>query len=461
MNKFKILIVDDEESQRLPIKGFLEKKGYSVFDFQDVDSAMSFFKQNQIDLIITDLRMPGKTGKEMLEESKQSNPEIPVIITSAFGELDEAVKLMKFGAFDFLQKPIELIDLLDLIKKAENRADIRKDNDDFFTNINESSVPVSFNAIITSGGEFDEILSIASRVAASKVSVLIRGESGTGKELIARAIHDASDRKSRPFVVVNCAAMPETLFESELFGHEKGSFTGAIKSRTGMFEQANGGTLFIDEVGDIPLAVQVKLLRALQFGEIQRLGGEQVIYTDVRIISATNRNLEEMIFNKDFREDLLYRLNVVTITLPPLRQRKFDIKPLIEHFIEKHSEQNNRRIDGIEKDAFDMLMKYDFPGNVRELENIIQRAVVLARKNTISIDDLPKDVLNTQKTKLFAKNEGDCFDVGDLNLIVENIEKELINKALSASSGNQVKAATMLNISERTLRYKLKKLGID
>ncbi|MDT3739080.1 MAG: sigma-54 dependent transcriptional regulator [Candidatus Kapabacteria bacterium] len=459
MKNFKIILVDDEDNQRIPIKGFLENKGYKVFDFSDVDSAVSFFKKNQIDLIISDLKMPGKTGKELLLEVKAINPEIAVIISTAYGEIDDAVNLMKYGAADFIQKPIELNDLLELIAKTEDKIAVLDDNKSLLDNISSNKNAVSFSSIIYSGSAMEEVLSIASRVADSKASVLIRGESGTGKELIARAIHDASNRQSNPFVVVNCAALPETLFESELFGNEKGAFTGAVKSRIGKFEQADTGTLFIDEVGDIPLAVQVKMLRVLQFGEIERLGGDKTIKTDVRIVSATNRNLEEMISNKEFREDLLYRLNVVTIEIPPLRKRRSDIKPLIEYFLKKYSEINGRKINGLDKEATDLLMKYNYPGNIRELENIIQRAVVISRRNIITIDDLPKEIAASNLSASEMSDET-CFELGDLNLKVEQLESVLIRKALAVTGGNQVKAADILNIGERTIRYKISKYGI-
>jgi two-component system NtrC family response regulator len=462
MGKYKILLVDDEDSQRLPIKGFLEKKGYIVFDFPNVDKAIEYFKNNIIDLIITDLKMPGKTGKDLLKEVKQINPEIPVIISTAYGEVEDAVELMKYGATDFIQKPIELSDLLKMISNAEHQTAVIDDNKELIKNISEGKNSVSFSAIVYSGKEMEEVLSIASRVASSKASVLIRGESGTGKELIARAIHDASQRQDNPFVVVNCAALPESLFESELFGHEKGAYTGASKMRIGKFEQADSGTLFIDEVGDIPAPVQVKILRALQFGEIERLGGEKTIKTNVRIVSATNRNLEEMIIDKEFREDLFYRLNVVTIDIPPLRNRKSDIKPLIEHFIEKYSDLNEKVINGIEKEAMDMMIKYNYPGNIRELENIIQRAVVLSRRGMITTDELPEELKNTFTNSLeynISLNEK-CYEIGDLNERVEKLEKEMITRALQTTNGNQVKAAELLNISERTIRYKITKYGI-
>lgn len=459
MKNFRILLVDDEDNQRVPIKGFLEKKGYKIFDFSNADSALNYFRKNHIDLIISDLKMPGKSGKELLKEAKSINPNIPVIISTAYGDVDDAVELMKYGAADYIQKPIELSELLTLISKSEVQIAISDDNRNLIENIESNSNSVSFSSIIYSGSEMAEVLSIASRVANSKASVLIRGESGTGKELIARAIHDASNRNNNPFVVVNCAALPETLFESELFGHEKGAYTGAIKSRSGKFELADTGTLFIDEVGDIPLQVQVKLLRALQFGEIERLGADKAVKTDVRIVSATNRNLEEMIEHKEFREDLLYRLNVVTIEIPPLRRRRADIQPLIHHFLKKYSEINGRNINQVDNDALDCLMKYDYPGNIRELENIIQRAVVISRRNVISVNDLPKEIVfSVDKSDNNINNN--CYDIGDLNLKVEQLESTLIKKALEITSGNQVKAAEMLNISERTIRYKISKYNI-
>jgi two-component system NtrC family response regulator len=304
----------------------------------------------------------------------------------------------------------------------------------------------------------EEILNTSGRIAKSKASILIRGESGTGKELIARAIHLASDRSEKPFVVVNCAALPETLFESELFGHEKGAFTGAVNARIGKFEEANGGTLFIDEVGDIPLPVQVKLLRSLQFGEIQKLGSNKVLKLDVRIISATNQNLEQMISLGTFREDLLYRINVISLNLPPLRKRKIDIPVLIQHFIKKYSEINGKKVNNISAEALDFLMKYTYPGNIRELENIIQRSVVLTRDNFVKTDDLPEEIFPRQKNMIPAE-QIDETELGDLNEKVEQLEKRMIYKALDETNQNQSKAADLLNISERTLRYKLSKYG--
>lgn len=458
MEKFKILLVDDEDSQRETLAGFLTKKGYHISQSDNVDDALNLFKNKHFDLIITDYKMPGRTGEDLIIEVKSINPETPVILITAFGEVDDAIRIMKNGARDYIQKPVDLLKLLNIIISIENSVIISQENSQLMTKIEKDSNS-NFSAIVYGSVEMDNVLNVVSRVSTSKASVLIRGESGTGKELIAKAIHSGSERSNQPFIVVNCAALPETLFESELFGHEKGAFTGAIKDRIGKFEQANKGTIFIDEVGDIPLPIQVKLLRTLQFGEIQRLGSEKTQKMDVRVISATNRNLEEMIANGEFREDLFFRLNVVTINLPPLRNRKKDIKPLINFYIEKYSDLYGKNIKGIDNEALDLMIKYPFPGNIRELENIIQRAVVLTRNTVLSINDLPAEVHNS---RLENSNSANCdiFEIGDLNDKVEFLEKELIKKALSITDGNQTKAADLLNVSERTLRYKISKLEL-
>jgi len=455
MKNYTILLVDDEISQREPIKGFLQKKGYNVLDAGNYVDAISIFKKNEIDLVITDYRLTDKTGFDVLEEVRKQNPKIPVVIMTAYGSIEDAVKIMKSGAYDYLQKPIELSELQHIIEKCYERSYLISENLLLKQQLENQH---KFSSIISQSDEMEAVLNIAGRVANSKASVLICGESGTGKELIAKAIHYSSPRKDKPFVVVNCAAMPETLFESELFGHEKGAFTGAEKMRIGKFEQADSGTLFIDEVGDISMLIQVKLLRAIQFSEIQRVGSNKTMELDVRIIAATNRNLNEMIKNNEFREDLFYRLNVVAIQIPPLRMRKLDVQPLIEHFIEKYAKLNQKDVISITKEALNILTKYDFPGNIRELENIIQRAVVLTRNNYISVEDLP----NIIKNNSFNKSKKDLLDLqlGDLYLKVEELEKTLIEKALNKANHNQVKAAELLNISERTLRYKISKYGL-
>jgi DNA-binding NtrC family response regulator len=450
MSSIVILVVDDEEAQRTSIAGFLNKKGYSVLPAASGTQALEIAASRHIDIVLTDFRMPDMTGEDVLRMMLNIDPDIPVVVVTAYGTIESAVGLMRKGAFDYIQKPVDLDELLLVIERAHERSHLISENRQLREQLAEKT---SFANIVSHSAEMEVVLNTAARVAGSKASVLIRGESGTGKELIARTIHMASERKDMPFVVVNCAAIPETLFESELFGHEKGAYTGAERQRIGKFEQADGGTLFIDEAGDIPLAIQVKLLRALQFGEIQRLGGNETLHVDTRILAATNRPLEDLIREGNFREDLYYRLNVVTITLPPLRQRKADIGPLTQEFMKEYAEQNGKRIDGVSKEAMDMLLRYDYPGNIRELENIIQRAVVLSREQIITTQDLPPNVQHAMK----ASGPQDLGDVtpDDLNDAVERLENAMIEKALLQSGGNQVRAAAMLNISERTLRYKL------
>lgn len=452
-NQFSILIADDEEAQREVLSGFLSKKGFDIYTASSVNDAMEVISENVIDMVLTDFRMGDGTGLDLLKMIKALIPSIHVVVMTAYGSIDDAVQIMKSGAYHYIQKPIELSELLHIIGNAKEHSMLVSENQMLRKELSEK---YAFGSIISNSPEMENILNTAARVAASKASVMIRGESGVGKELIAKAVHYAGDRKDKPFVVVNCAAMPDTLFESELFGHEKGAFTGAAKQRLGKFESADGGTLFIDELGDIPLQIQVKLLRAIQFGEFERLGGNKTIKVDVRIITATNRNLEDMIKSGEFREDLYYRFNVVTILIPPLRDRKADIPALITHFISKYSDLNGKALKGISREALDSMMKYDYPGNIRELENIIQRAVVLSRDEYITISDLPKNVSIGIKDNSLP----DDIEIGDLNIIVESIERKLIKKALNQCFGNQSKAAELLNISERTIRYKISKYNI-
>jgi DNA-binding NtrC family response regulator len=452
MIDFSILVVDDEEAQRASIAGFLRKNGYSVSEARNGRSAVTHVREHRVDLVLTDFRMPDQTGAEVLRAVREISPDIPVVVITAYGSIETAVGIMKEGAFDYLQKPVELEELLLIIERAREHRLLVSENRMLRAQLAER---YSFANIVSQSGVMEDVLNTAGRVAPSTASVLIRGESGTGKELIARAIHMASDRSDKPFVVVNCAALPETLFESELFGHEKGAFTGAERQRIGKFEQADGGTLFIDEVGDIPLAIQVKLLRALQFGQIERVGGSVTLQLNVRIVAATNRNLESMIAEGAFREDLYYRLNVVPIHLPALRQRREDIGPLVMEFIRKYAELNGKNIRTLSREAMDALTRYEFPGNVRELENIIQRAVVLTRDDTITMRDLPANL--AAQTLATPEAPHELFELGDLTQRVETLESLLIGKALEKSGGNQVKAAELLGISERTLRYKLAK----
>jgi len=453
MLEFHILLIDDEPAQITSIQSFLKRRKYKVTSCNSGEEGIDIIKNGGIDLVFTDFRMSGMNGLQVVKDIKQFNPEIPVVVMTAYNDTEDAVKVMKEGAFDYLSKPINLDELEALVLKAREHNYLVSENRELKEQLRGK---YKFDAIISQSSAMEEVLNTAGRVAKSKATVLIRGESGTGKELVAKAIHFSSDRQDKPLITINCAALTESLLESELFGHEKGSFTGATGQRIGRFEQADGGTLFIDEVGDIPVQTQVKLLRALQFGEFERVGGSQTIKTDVRVITATNRKLEEMIKQGAFREDLFYRINVVTISLPPLRERKTDIPVLLEHFIKKYAQVNNKTISGVSKEAHDYLMRYHFPGNVRELENIIERAVVMAREELISSHDLPAVISESNMNNILdPANFTDGFTEK-----VAAFETAMIEKALELKNGNQSRAAELLGISERHLRSRMQKLEI-
>jgi len=448
MNSFSILVIDDEEAQLQSLKSFLERRNYNVYTASTGEEGYKIAQNYTIDLVLTDFRMPEWNGFVVLRKIKELNPEIDIVVITAYGSLEDAVEIMKAGAYDYLTKPIDLDELENLISRVREKQLLIAENKLLKQQLKEK---FRFDSIVSQSGEMEEVLNTAGRVANSKASVLIRGESGTGKELIARAIHFASPRFDRAFIVVNVAALPENLIESELFGHERGAFTGANQKRIGKFEQADGGTIFIDEVGDIPLSVQVKLLRTLQFGEIERIGSNETLKVDVRIIAATHQPLEEMIQDKKFRDDLYYRLNVVTIHIPALRQRKTDIPILVEYFIKKYAEENRKEIKGVSREVMDHLIKYNFPGNVRELENIIERAIVMCRGDYITQNDLPGQIqMITEKSILDPYN----FE-GGYQKKVQAFEKEILKKALEQTKGNKSAAAKLLNITERHLRSRL------
>ena len=453
MTDFKILLIDDEQAQITSIKAFLKRRNYSVLTASSGTEGMKIIQEANVDLIFSDFRMPDMNGLEVVKAVKEYNPEIPVVVITAFSDTEDAVKVMKEGAFDYLSKPIDLDELEILIKKVVELNYLKSENKLLKDQLKEK---FKFDAIISQSGEMEEVLNTAGRVAPSNATVLIRGESGTGKELIAKAVHYGSKRSEKAMITVNCAALSEGLLESELFGHEKGAFTGASAQHIGRFEQADGGTLFIDEIGDIGLQTQVKLLRALQFGEFERVGGSKTIKVNVRVVTATNRNLEDLIQKGEFREDLLYRINVVTINLPSLRERKMDIPILIRHFIDKYSLENQKEIEGISKEAQDYLMKYHFPGNIRELENIIERAVVLSREEIITTSDLPVGLSITSEKHILNPHDFTDLYPGK----VSAFETEMIDKALELKSGNQSQAAKLLGITERHLRSRMQKLGI-
>ncbi|KAF0142091.1 MAG: Response regulator [Stygiobacter sp.] len=451
MREFSVIIIDDEEAQVQSLKSFLTKRSYTVFTANEGEEALKIAQENTIDIVLTDFQMPGWDGLTVLREMKNLNPEIDVVVLTAFGTIESAVQIMKAGAFDYLIKPIDLDELETILNRIKERKHLLSENKTLKEQLQDK---FRFESMISQSSVMENVLSTAGRVASSKATVLIRGESGTGKELIAKAIHFASPRKEKPFVTVNVASLSESLLESELFGHEKGSYTGAISQRIGRFEEANGGTIFIDEVGDIPLPIQVKLLRTIQFGEYQRIGSNQTEKTDVRIIAATHRNLEEMMQSGLFREDLFYRLNVVAIQLPALRQRKDDIPILVDHFIKRYSDELGKEINGISREALDQLMKYSFPGNIRELENVIQRAVVLSRENMVTTNDLPQLTEMKDSEKKF-----DPFNLDDnYETKMKEFELAMINEALKRTNGNKSAAARILGISERHLRSRLERL---
>lgn len=449
--KPKILIVDDEIATTEALQGFLQKKGYDVTTEHDPESALELIRGREFDLLIADYRMPKMNGLELIQKTREIDPVIAIIMISAYGKIETAVKIMKSGASDYLTKPIDLKELLLLIDKCIDNKRLLVENRQLKEILQEK---FRFENIVGNSSALNEVMSMVQRVASSNATVILRGESGTGKELIAMALHFASERKEKPFVKVSCAALPESLLESELFGHIKGSFTGAITDRKGKFEEADTGTIFLDEIGEISQTTQTKLLRVLQEREFERVGSNQTIKVDVRIIAATNKDLEEAVKMKEIREDLYYRLNVVPIFIPPLRKRREDIIPLIDHFVSKFSEENNRSIKGITQEAQKVLIKYGYPGNIRELENIIERAIVLAREDVITIKDLPLTVTSNHQ-------EEDKAEKPFLELMpLEEAEKALIEMALQKHNGVQTRAAKELGISERALRYKIKVKGI-
>ena len=452
MIDYNILVIDDEAAQRDVLTGYLKKKGYQIFAASSGKEGIEITKNESVDIILSDFKMPDLNGIEVLEQVKKMNPEISFVIVTAYGTVENAVKAMRLGAFDYISKPVDLDELDLMIERIIEHRNLKSENQLLKTQLQEK---YKISSIVSQSQKMEEVINVAARVAESKATVLITGENGTGKEVLAKAIHYMSSRKEKPFIAVNVPALTETLLESELFGHDKGAFTGADKMKKGRFEIANGGTLFLDEVGDIPQSIQVKLLRVLQEHQFERVGGTEKIEVDVRIIAATNKELEQKIKDGTFREDLYYRLNVVSIKIPPLRERKEDVLPMIESFIEKYCKENNKEKLEVSKEVVDTLMKYNYPGNVRELENIIERAVVLTRSKVITLNDIPMNIKGFKEEKSIGS-----LDEGTLTEQVEALEKQLIFDALQQSGGNQTKAGKLLGLTERNLRYKLKKYNI-
>jgi two-component system response regulator HydG len=448
-----ILIVDDDDAHRIMLKTLIGGWGYSISQANDGSVAIDMVEQQPFDLILMDIRMLKVSGLEALARIKQINPAIPVIIMTAYSSIDTAVEAIKKGAYDYLTKPLDFDRLKLIMERAMEHISLKAEN---LKLKNEIDARFDRQEIIGNGPAMTALLETVSQVAPSEATVLITGESGTGKELVAGAIHHNSPRRSGPFVKINCAAISENLLESEMFGHEKGAFTGADRRKEGRFVQADKGSLFLDEVSEMPLGMQVKLLRVLQERELTRVGGEAVITVDVRVIAATNRNLEEMVASGQFRQDLYYRLNVVELKVPPLAHRREDIPLLAQAFLDGFAEKNHKQIKGFTPQAMDVLVHYNWPGNVRELMNAVERAVVLARDAFLDTGDLPLKGRDGGETDPAACPPPFIPE----NLPLEEVEKASILQTLKAAGGNKSEAARRLGITRKTLHKKLKKYGV-
>ncbi len=452
LSKYRILIVDDEESMRDFLSIMLHREGYQVDTATDGSQAVSHLREHSYDLVISDIKMPRMTGLELLAHIKERTPETVVLMVTAFSSTDEAVEAMKQGAYDYITKPFKNEEIRLIVKNALERRELRQENKALKEELGKR---FSFGGLIGKSKAMQDVFTLMRKVAASPVKVLVTGESGTGKELVAKAIHYNSDRSGGPFVPINCGAIPENLIESELFGHEKGAFTGAIKLKPGLFEIAENGTIFLDEIGELPPLMQVKLLRVLQENEFRRVGGTKDIQTNVRVLAATNRHLEDAVAEGSFREDLYYRFNVIRVDLPPLRRRREDIPVMIDFFWERFTGQKEVRVA---EDAMRRLIDYQWPGNVRELENVIERATVLGHDNEITLDSLPPNLVTGMSTSVTPLT--DIPETGmDLDAYLGEIEKEILLKALDRTGGVRKSAAVLLGITFRSIRYRLSKYG--
>ncbi len=451
----RIFVVDDDKGLRDVLEIMLTEEGHQVETFGDAIAALARSKKEPCDLVITDLKMPKMDGIELLKKLKEKNPETMAILITAFASRETALQALKEGAFDYIEKDFDIDKLKSIVSNALEKKGILREEALFMKEVAQS---VSFGNMIGKSKDMLKVYSIIRKVAATKTNVLILGESGTGKELVAKAIHNASSRRDNPFVVINCGGIPETLLESELFGHVRGAFTGASTDKPGLFELAQSGTIFLDEVSELPTLLQVKLLRAVQEKSFRRVGGQADINVDVRIIAATNQDLREKVTAGHFREDLYYRLNVIPIVLPALRERKDDIPILTRFFIDKYAREFGKDIKTISAYAMDLLMEYPFPGNVRELENIIERSIALETSNII----LPESLIISPEplSRRLAEGPEINEDGIDLNEEVTKYERLLIEKALRASYGSKTKAARLLHVSYDSLNYRIEKLGI-
>jgi two-component system NtrC family response regulator len=450
-----VLILDDERNYLLILQALLEGSGYAVTALSDPETGMAFMEDSEVDVVITDMKMPGMTGQQVLEHVRKNYPHVPVIIMTAFGSIEAAVEAMKVGAHDYITKPFSNDELLLTVDKASQFARAQRENILLRQNLEER---FAVHKIIGRSKAMRQVLELVERAAPSRSTVLITGESGTGKELVAKAIHFASPRRQEPFITVNCMALNPGVLESELFGHEKGSFTGAVAKRRGRFELANGGTLLLDEIGELSGELQVKLLRVLQERTFERVGGTQPIEVDIRVVAATNKDLEAAVAAGTFREDLFYRLNVVRIDMPPLRERREDIPLLGIHFLNNYAAENQKAKLSFSPEAMDALLAYEWPGNVRQLQNVVERCVVLTGDEIIGLEDLPPELRDEE---MQYKSAVDLLPVQiNLSETLEKIEAALIRRALAKAQFVQVKAADMLGVSKSLLQYKLKKYNI-
>ncbi len=469
----QLLVADDEKNLRKVLVEQLTRDGYDVIAAEDGEMAKEMLAEHHIDLVITDLRMPKVDGMELLRWALADDPDRPVVMITAHGTVDTAVEALKLGAFDYVTKPFDKLELRRIVEKALKARDLAE------AELASGDLPAGRFRIIGQSPEIQQVYAVLDKVADTPTTVLISGESGTGKELIARALHENSARAQKPFIRLNCAAIPKDLMEAELFGFEKGAFTGAVSSKPGKFELANAGTLFLDEIGEIPVEMQVKLLRVLQESEFERVGGIKTIAVDVRLVAATNRDLRELIAKGMFREDLYYRLNVVSIQLPALRERISDIPLLVEHFLKKFNDRLKKKVDGVNPDALAKLVAYDWPGNIRELENVIERAVLFCDEARLSVKDLTQEVRGERPsgatplpgaTSLTtpmpheagaatgASGEGGLRE--QVRAAMARLERELIVRALKQTGGNVTRAARLLKISRKGLQLKMKELGL-
>lgn len=453
MTARRILIIDDEENMLHMLATILSKEGYEVITARNGKEGLEKVETNPCDTILCDLRMPEMDGLSFLKHTKENKMDSTIIMMSAYGTIDLALEAMKHGAYDYISKPFKPDEIILTLKKAEERERLRKEN---ILLKREIQKEFAFEKIITKNDTMQQIFETIRKISDYDTSVLITGESGTGKELVAKAIHYNSKRNSKPFIAINCGAIPESLLESELFGYVKGAFTDANQNKKGLFEEANGGTLFLDEIGELPPNLQVKLLRALQEGEVRRVGDTKPIQLDIRIMAATSKDLGQEINDGAFREDLFYRLNVIQIDLPPLRERREDIPLLIHHFIDRYNEKHHLKVTSISTAALHVLVEYDWQGNIRELENAIERAVILSEQNRIEVSTLPPDI-RKQKDPQEKALANDEFSIKKVHLIME---EQLIKKALDKTKGNRTQAAKLLEISHPSLLSKMKEFRI-